>query len=163
MLSPFWILLAKNYPGHPFSPRSIREPANSSKKHLVTTSSNEVNIAPKIVGYGSQDTAKGSGMSGGKRSASLSPPKPRISSNLDGRQSGPGHAVQIEPDVVAGATSASDKPPATGKRTRSRVKAANKASGAKNVPDGVSGCRGKTPTSPAAQSATSGSPVRTCS
>ena len=94
---------------------------------------------------------------------SLSPPKPRISSNLDGRRSGPGHAVRNEPDVAAGATSASDKPPATGKKTQSRVKAANEASRATNVPDGVSGCGGKTPTSLAGQSMTSGatSPIRT--
>ena len=38
-----------------------------------------------LAGAGSGNTAKGSGMAGGKRNASLSPPKPRNSSNLGGR------------------------------------------------------------------------------
>jgi hypothetical protein len=92
-------------------------------------------------------------MSGGKRPASLSPLKPRISANLDGRQLGPSHGVQNEPDIAAGATSASTKPLITGKKTQSMVKAANEAAEAMNVLDGVSGCGGKTPTSLAGQSA----------
>ena len=102
-----------------FLPQSICEPANSSKvkQHQVATSSNEVNIAPMTVGAGPRNVVKVSGMSGGKRLVSLSPPKPRISSNLDGRQSGPSRAVRNKPDDAAGATSTSDKPPATRMKT----------------------------------------------
>jgi hypothetical protein len=65
---------------------------------------------------------------------------------------------------VAGATSASAKPPGTGKKTQSGVKAANEAAEATSVPAGVSRQGGKTPTSPARRSATSGaaSLVRAC-
>ena len=87
------------------------------KSTMVATSSDKGNIALKMVGTGPKNAAKGSGMSGGKRSANLSPPKTRISSNLDGRRSRTSHAVQKETDVTAGARSASDKPPATGKKT----------------------------------------------
>ncbi len=55
------------------------------KSTMVSASSNEVNIAPRMVGTGPKNAAKGSGMSGGKRAGSLSPLKPRISANLDGR------------------------------------------------------------------------------
>jgi hypothetical protein len=123
---------------------------------MVSASSIKVNIAPRMVGTGPKNVAKGSGMSGGKRAASLSPPKPRISANLDGRQRGPGRGVQNEPDIAAGATSASAKPPVTVKKNQSRVKAANKAAEATNVPDGVRGQGGKTPKSPVEQSATLG-------
>ncbi len=107
-----------------------------------------------MVGTGPKNATKGSGMSGGKRAASLSPPKTRISANLNGRQRGPGRGVQNEPDIAAGGASA--KPPVTGKKNQSGVKAANKAAEASNVPNGVSGRGGKTPTSPAGQSATLG-------
>jgi hypothetical protein len=105
---------------------------------------------------GPKKAAKGSGMSGGKRAASLSPPKPRISVNLDGHQCGPGRGVRNEPDIAAGATSASAKLLVTGKKTRSGVKAAHEVAEAMNVPDGASGHGGKTPTSPAGHLATSG-------
>jgi hypothetical protein len=49
---------------------------------MAATSSNEGILAPTLVGAGSGNAAKGSGMAGGKRNASLSPPKPRTSSNL---------------------------------------------------------------------------------
>ncbi len=120
---------------------------------MVSASSNEVNIAPRMVGTGPKNAAKGSGMSRGKRPASLSPLKPRISANLDGRQLGPGHGVQNKPDIAAGATSASAKPLVTGKKTQSMVKAANEAAEAMNVPNGVSGRGGTTPTSLAGRSA----------
>jgi hypothetical protein len=123
---------------------------------MVSASSNKVNITPRMVGTDPKNAAKGLGMSGGKRAASLSPPKPRISANLDGHQRGPGFGVQNEPDIAAGATSASAKPPVTGKKTQSGVKAANKAAEATNVPDGVSRRGGKTPTSLAGGLATSG-------
>jgi hypothetical protein len=109
---------------------------------MVSVSSNEVNIAPRMVGTGPKNAAKGSGMSGGKRAASLSLPKPRISANLNRRQPGPGRGVQNELDIAAGATSASAKPPLTKKKNRSGVKAANGAAEAMNVPDGVSGREG---------------------
>ncbi len=132
---------------------------------MVATSSNKANIAPLMVGMGLRNAAKGSGLSGGKRLESLSPTKPRISSNFNGHQRGPGRGVQNELDIVARATSASDKPPAPRKKTRSGVKAANEAAGATNVPDGLSGREGKAPPSPAEQSATLGaaSPVQTSS
>jgi hypothetical protein len=123
---------------------------------MVSVSLNKVNIALRMVRTGPKNRAKGSGMSGGKRAASLSPPKPRISANLDGRQSGPGRGVQNEPDITAGATSDSAKPPVTRKKTQSSVKAANEAAEATNVPNGVSGRGGKTPMSPAGQSVTPG-------
>jgi hypothetical protein len=131
---------------------------------MVATSLNEANIALTMVGTGLRSAAKGSGLPRGKRSASLSPRKPRISSNFGGRQRGPGRGVRNKLDIAAGATSASDKPPAPMKKTRSGVKAANKAAGAMNVPDGLSGREGKAPASPAEQSAMLGaaSPVQTC-
>ena len=97
---------------------------------MAATSSNEGNVVPTLVGAGVENAAKGSGMSGGKRAASQSPAKPRISANLDGRQRGPKRSVQNGPGVAAGATTTSGKPPAIGKKTRSGGKAANKVSGA---------------------------------
>ena len=52
---------------------------------MASRSSNKGILAPTLVGAGSGNAAKGSGIDGGKRNASLSPPKPSISSNLDGR------------------------------------------------------------------------------
>jgi hypothetical protein len=126
---------------------------------MVATSSNEVIVAPKMVGTSLKNAAKGSGMSGGKRSASVSPPKPRISSNLDGRRSGLSRKVRNEPDVVAGA----DQPPTLGKKTQSVSKAANEASEPANAPDGMSGRGGKIPKSPVGRSGKMRalSPVRT--
>jgi hypothetical protein len=53
---------------------------------MAVTSLNEGISAPTLVGAGSGNAAKGSGMAGGKRNASLSPLKPRTSSNLGGRR-----------------------------------------------------------------------------
>jgi hypothetical protein len=114
---------------------------------MLATSSNKANIAPAMVGTGNRNAAKGSGMPGGTRLASLSPTKQRISSNFDGRQRGPGQGVQNDPDIAAEPTSAPDKPPATGMKTQSGVKAANKAVGATNVPKSLSEHGGKAPTS----------------
>ena len=126
---------------------------------MVAMSSNEVIVASKMVGTGLENAAKGSGMSGGKRSASVSPPKPRISSNLDGRQSGLSRKVRNEPDVAAGA----DQPPTLGKKTGSVSKAANEASEPANAPGGMSGRGGKIPKSPVGRSGKmrANSPVRT--
>jgi hypothetical protein len=52
---------------------------------MAATSSNEGNVVLKLVGARVENVAKGSGMSGGKRAASQSPTKLRISVNLDGR------------------------------------------------------------------------------
>ena len=60
---------------------------------MAATSSNEGNVFPTLVGARVENAAKGSGMSGGKRAASQSPTKPRISSNPDGRQHGPERLV----------------------------------------------------------------------
>jgi hypothetical protein len=120
-------------------------------------------VAMKMVGTGLTNAAKGSEMSGGKRLASVSPPKPRISTNLDGRRSGLSRKVRNEPDVVAGATSASDQPPTLGKKTRSVSKAANEASEPANAPSGMSGRGDKIPKSPMGRSGKmrATSPVRT--
>ncbi len=53
---------------------------------MAATSSNKGILAPTLVGAGLGNAAKGSGMAGGKRNASLSPLKPRTSSNLGGRR-----------------------------------------------------------------------------
>ncbi len=116
---------------------------------MVDMSSNKANIGPTMVRMGLRNAAKGSGLPGGKRLASLSPTKPRISSNFDRSRRGPGRGVQNELDIAAGATSASDKPPAPRKKTQSRVKAGNEAAEATNVPDGLSGHEDKAPASPA--------------
>jgi hypothetical protein len=100
-----------------------------------------------MVGRGLKNAGKGSGMSGGKRSGSVSPPKPRISSNFDGRRGGLSRQVRKETDVAARATNASNQPPTIRKKTRSGIKAANEASEAANAPDGVSGRGGKIPKS----------------
>ncbi len=77
-----------------------------------------------IVGAGLGSAAKGSGTRVGKRAASLSPPKPRISLNFDGHGHGLAHGVQNEPDASAGAKN---------KTTWSRVKPANDGVRATNV------------------------------
>jgi len=77
-----------------FLPRSIREPANSSKSTMVSTSLKALKVAPKMVGAGLENAATGSGKSERKRAASLLPQKPRISSNIDGRRGGLGHTVR---------------------------------------------------------------------
>jgi len=111
-----------------FLPRSICEPANfcheasanqpiQVKHTMVSMSSKALKFAPKIVRAGLANAATGSGMSGGKRLASLSPPKLRISSNLDGRWSVLNRKVGNEPEVVAGATGALDQPPTLRKKT----------------------------------------------
>jgi len=110
---------------------------------MVATSSDEGRIALKIVGTGPKNAAKGSGMSGEKRLASVSPPKPRISSNLNGHRSILNRKAGNGPDVAARATSASDQPPTLGKKTRSVSKAANEASEPVNTPGGRSGRGGK--------------------
>jgi hypothetical protein len=115
---------------------------------MVATSSNEVIVALKMVGTGLKNAANGSGMSGGKRSASVSQPKPRISSNLDGCRSGLSRKVRNKPDVAAGA----DQPPTLGKKTQSMSKAANEASEPANAPGGMSGRGGKIPKSPVGRS-----------
>ena len=115
-----------------FSPRSIREPDNSSQTAMVSTSSKAVKVAPKMVGAGLENAATGSGMSERKRAASMSPPKPRISSNLDGRRGRLGRAARNESDVAAGATKGADQTPTAGKKTRSGAK---EASGATTAPD----------------------------
>jgi hypothetical protein len=132
------------------------------KSTMAATSSNEGYVVP-IVGTGVKNAAKSSGMSERKRAATLSPQKPRISSNLDGRRGGLGHTVRNKPDVAAGATSVSDHPPATGKKTRSGAEGAKEASGATTAPDGVSGCRDKIPKSHVGRSGRvrATSPVRT--
>ena len=65
-------------------PLGICEPANSSKIALVAMSSDKVNIRPTMVEADPSGAAKGSGMAVGKRTASLSPPKPRFRSSSDG-------------------------------------------------------------------------------
>jgi hypothetical protein len=55
------------------------------KHTMVATSLNQANIAPTVVRMGPRNAAKGLGISGGKRLASLSPTKQRISLNFDGR------------------------------------------------------------------------------
>ena len=97
---------------------------------MAAKSSNEGNVVPTLVGARVKNAAKGSGMSGGKRTASQLPTKPRISSNLDGRQCGPKRSVRNGPGVVAAATRVSGKPHAIGKKTQSGAKAANEVSGA---------------------------------
>ena len=146
-----------------FSPRSIREPDNSSQTAMVSTSLKAGKVAPKMVGAGLENAATGSGMSERKRAASMSPPKPRISSNLDGRRGRLGRAARNESDVAAGATSVSDHSPTTGKKTRSGAEGAKEASGATTAPDGVSGCRDKIPKSHVGRSGRvrATSPVRT--
>jgi len=116
-----------------FTPRSIREPDNSSQTTMVSTSSKAVKVAPKMVGAGLENAATGSGMSERKRAASISPQKPRISLNFDGRRGRLGRTVRNESDVAAGATKGTNQPPASGKKTRSRAK---EASGATTAPDG---------------------------
>jgi hypothetical protein len=130
---------------------------------MVATSSSEVIVAPKMVGTGPKNTAKGSGMSGEKRLASVSRPKLRISSNLDGRRSILNQKVGNGPDVAAGATGASDQPPTLGKKTRSMSKAANEASEPANTLGGRSGRGGKIPKSPGSRSGKlrAISPIRT--
>ena len=130
---------------------------------MVATSSNEVIVTPKMVRTGLKNTAKGSGMSGGKRLASVSPLKPRISSNLDGCRSGLSRKVGNEPDVAARATGASDQPPTLGKKTRSVSKAANEVSEPANAPGSMSGRGGKIPKSPVGRSGKmrATSPIRT--
>ena len=97
---------------------------------MAATSSNEGNFVLTLVGARVENAAKGLWMSGGKRAASQSPTKPRISSNLDGRRRGPERSVRNGPGVVAAATRVSGKPHAIGKKTRSGGKAANEVSGA---------------------------------
>ena len=145
-----------------FSSRSICEPAYSRKSTTAATSSNEGYVVP-IVGTGVKNAAKSSGMSERKRAATLSPQKPRISSNLDGRRGGLGRTFRNKPDVATGATSVSDHPPTTGKKTRSGAEGAKEASGATTAPDGVSGCRDKIPKSHVGRSGRvrATSPVRT--
>jgi hypothetical protein len=86
-----------------------------------------------MVGAGLENAATGSGMSERKRAASMSPPKPRISSNLDGRRGRLGRAARNESDVAAGATKGADQTPTAGKKTRSGAEA---TSGATTAPDG---------------------------
>ena len=124
--------------------RSIREPDNSSKSTMVSTSSKAVKVAPKMVGAGLENAATGLGMSERKRAASMSPPKPRISSNLDGRRGRLGRTVRNESDFAAGATRGSNQPPTARKKTRSGAK---EASGATAAPDGGSGHGDKIPKS----------------
>ena len=114
-------------------PRSIREPDNSSQTTMVSTSSKAVKVAPKMVGAGLENAATGSGMSERKRAASMSPQKPRISSNFDGRRGRLGRTVRNESDVAAGARKVADQPPTAGMKTRSGAK---EASGATTAPDG---------------------------
>jgi hypothetical protein len=94
---------------------------------------------------------------------SVSPPKLRISSNLDGRRSVLNRKVRNEPDVAAGATGASNQPPTLRKKTRSVSKAANEASEPVNAPGGISGRGGKIPKSPVGRSGKmrATSPIRT--
>ena len=114
------ILLAKNFLGHHFF--ATKHPQTSQyqvKSTMAATSSNEGISAPTLVGVGLGNTAKGSGMAGGKRNASLSPPKLRVSSNLDG------HCCTLRPkspsesDIAAGDTRARSG----SKKTRSAVRA----------------------------------------
>ena len=80
------ILLAKNFLGHNFF--ATKHPRTSQyqvKSTMATTSLNKGILAPTLVGAGSGNAAKGLGMAGGKRNASLYPPKLRVSLNLDRR------------------------------------------------------------------------------
>jgi hypothetical protein len=100
---------------------------------MAAMSLNEGNVVPTLVGARVENAAKGAGMSGGKRAASQSSTKSRISANLDERQRGPGRLVRNGPGVVAAATRVSCKPHAIGKMTRSGGKAANEVSGAMSL------------------------------
>ena len=111
---------------------------------MVSTSSKALKVAPRMVGAGLENAATGSGMSKRKRAASMSPPKPRVSSNFDGRRGRLGRAVRNESDVAAGATKVSDQSPAAGNKTRG---GATGASAATTAPDGSSGRGDKTPKS----------------
>ena len=173
--SPLQIFLAKPFSGTSlFLPRSIHEPANfcheasanqpiQVKRTMVSMSSKALKVAPKMVGAGLANAATGSGMSGGKRLSSLSPPKLRISSNLDGRRSILSRKVGNKPEVAARATGALDQPPTLGKKTRSVSKAANEASEPANTPGDRSGRGGRIPKSPVGRSGKlrATSPIRT--
>jgi hypothetical protein len=91
---------------------------------MVSTSLDKRNIHPAIVGAGPGSAAKGLGTRFGKRAASLSRPKPRISSNFDGHGRGSTRGFQNEPNTIAGAKS---------KKNRSAAKAANGGARASNV------------------------------
>ena len=76
------------------------------KSTMAATSLNEEILAPTLVGAGSGNAAKGMGMAGGKRNASLSPPKLRVSSNLDGCCSTLWPKSPSKSDIAAGDTRA---------------------------------------------------------
>ncbi len=76
------------------------------KSTMAATSSNEGILAPTLVRAGSGNAAKGSGIAGGKRNASLSPPKPRTSSNLGGRRRTLRPKSPSKSDIAAGDTRA---------------------------------------------------------
>ncbi len=71
---------------------------------MAATSWNEEIFAPTLVEAGLGNKAKGSGMVVGKRNASLSPPKPRISSNLSRRCRILQPESPSESDIAAGDT-----------------------------------------------------------
>ena len=101
---------------------------------MVVTSSREGNVHPTIVGAGPSSPAKGLGMGKSQRMVSLSRLKPRVSVNLDGRCRGANRGMQDKRDITNGATHASDRLIAIGKKTRSGAKVANEVTRAMNVP-----------------------------
>ncbi len=113
------ILLAKNFLRHHFF--ATKQPRTSQyqvKNTMAATSSNEGILAPTLTGAGSGNAAKGSGMAGGKRNVSLSPPKLKVSSNLDGRCRTLWPKSLSKLDIAAGETRA----PSGSKKTRSAAR-----------------------------------------
>ncbi len=77
-----------------------------------------MNIRLMIVGAYSSGAERDMGVLGAKRMASLSPLKPRISSNLDGRCRGSSKEAQTRPDRAAGATNESGNQIVIAKKTQ---------------------------------------------
>ncbi len=109
---------------------------------MAATSSNEGVLAPTLVGAGSGNAAKGSGMAGGKKNASLSPPKPRTSSNLGGRRRTLRPESPSKLDIAAGDTRARSR----SNKTRSVASAPERSTKApkSSVSPAGQGARSKT-------------------
>ena len=90
---------------------------------MAATSSNDGIVAPTVVGTGSGNAAKGTGMAGGKRNASFSPSKLRVSSNLDGRRLTFAPESPSKSDIAAGDTRARSG----SKKTRSVASASERS------------------------------------
>jgi hypothetical protein len=114
------ILFANNFLGHhSFATKHPQTSQYQVKSTMAATSSNKGILAPTLVGAGLGNAAKGSGMAGGKRNASLSPLKLRVSSNLDGRRCILWPESPSKSDIADGDTRARSR----SKKTRSAVRA----------------------------------------